>query len=89
MLNNVVQIMQANPKLQISVEGHTDSTGKQAYNQKLSEQRASAVKQTLVEQGIEANRLQDKGYGESQPVTSNATREGRAHNRRVVYQPLK
>ena len=88
-LNNVVHIMQANPKLQITVEGHTDSIGSEAYNQKLAEQRASAVKQTLVEQGIEANRLQDRGYGESKPVASNSTREGRAHNRRVVYQPLK
>lgn len=88
-LNNVVQIMQANPKLQITVEGHTDSTGSEAYNQKLSEQRAGAVKQTLIEQGVEAARLQDKGFGESKPVASNATREGRANNRRVVYQAVK
>lgn len=88
-LNNVVQIMQANPKLQITVEGHTDSTGSAAYNQKLSEQRAIAVKQTLIQEGVDAGRLQDKGFGESKPVASNATREGRAHNRRVVYQVLK
>lgn len=88
-LNNVVQILQANPKLQITVEGHTDSTGSEVYNQKLSEQRALAVKQTLIHQGVEATRLQDKGYGETKPVASNATREGRAANRRVVYQPLK
>ena len=88
-LNNVVQIMQANPQLQITVEGHTDSQGSEAYNQKLSEQRAQAVKQTLIQQGVEAKRLQDKGYGESKPVASNATREGRANNRRVVYQPIK
>ena len=88
-LNNVVQIMQANPKLQITVEGHTDSTGSAAYNQKLSEERASAVKQTLIQEGVDAARLQDKGFGESKPVASNANREGRAHNRRVVYQSLK
>lgn len=88
-LNNVVQIMQANPKLQITVEGHTDSTGSAAYNQKLSEERASAVKQTLIQEGVDAARLQDKGFGEGKPVASNATREGRAHNRRVVYQALK
>ena len=88
-LNNVVQILQANPKLQITVEGHTDNTGSEVYNQKLSEQRALAVKQTLIQQGVEATRLQDKGYGETKPVASNATREGRAANRRVVYQPLK
>lgn len=88
-LNNVVQIMQANPTLKITVEGHTDSTGSQLYNQKLSEQRALAVKQTLIQQGVHADRLQNQGFGETKPVASNTTREGRANNRRVVYQPTK
>lgn len=63
--------------------GHTDSTGPEAYNQKLSERRAASVKAYLVSKGIDANRIYTEGKGETQPVASNATREGRAKNRRV------
>jgi OOP family OmpA-OmpF porin len=71
--------------LQVDVEGHTDSTGPESYNELLSQQRAQAVVDLLVNQyGIEARRLEAKGYGESQPVASNDTREGRAQNRRVM-----
>lgn len=63
--------------------GHTDSIGSDAYNQKLSERRAAAVKTYLVSKGIDANRIYTEGKGEKQPVASNATREGRAKNRRV------
>ncbi|GAA5236491.1 OmpA family protein [Verticiella sediminum] len=63
--------------------GHTDSIGTDAYNQGLSERRANAVKQYLVGRGIDPNRIYTEGKGESQPVASNATREGRAQNRRV------
>ncbi|THT98496.1 OmpA family protein [Lampropedia puyangensis] len=63
--------------------GHTDSTGPEAYNQKLSERRANAVKAYLVSKGVEANRVYAEGKGELQPVASNKTREGRAQNRRV------
>lgn len=87
-LNNVATVMQANPNLHVTVEGHTDSTGKAAYNQKLSEQRANAVTRHLIDQGVDASRLKAQGLGESRPVASNATREGRASNRRVVYQAL-
>lgn len=63
--------------------GHTDSTGPAAYNQKLSVRRAEAVKAYLVSKGIEQNRVYTEGKGEAQPVASNATRQGRAQNRRV------
>ena len=63
--------------------GHTDSIGSNAYNQKLSVRRANAVKAYLVSKGIEANRIYTEGKGETQPVASNKTKEGRAKNRRV------
>jgi OOP family OmpA-OmpF porin len=63
--------------------GHTDSTGAAAYNQKLSVRRAEAVKAYLVSKGIESNRIYTEGKGLTQPVADNATREGRAKNRRV------
>jgi OOP family OmpA-OmpF porin len=66
------------------IEGHTDSNGADAYNQRLSEQRAKAVRDYMVSMGIDPARLEAKGYGESQPVADNATPEGRAQNRRVV-----
>ncbi|RMX06577.1 OmpA family protein [Corticibacter populi] len=63
--------------------GHTDSTGPEAYNQGLSERRAQAVKAYLVNKGIDQNRIYTEGKGELEPVASNATRAGRAQNRRV------
>ena len=63
--------------------GHTDSIGSKAYNQKLSVHRANSVKNYLVSKGIEANRIYTEGKGETQPVSSNKTKDGRAKNRRV------
>ncbi len=63
--------------------GHTDATGSETYNQKLSEQRAKAAKDYLVSQGISADLIEVRGMGESQPVASNSTSAGRAQNRRV------
>ncbi|SOE48571.1 Outer membrane protein A precursor [plant metagenome] len=63
--------------------GHTDSTGPEAYNQKLSERRAAAVKTYLVQQGVDTNRIYTEGKGELEPVADNKTRQGRAQNRRV------
>ena len=71
--------------LQVDVEGHTDSVGPENYNQQLSQRRAQAVVDLLVNQhGISADRLEAVGYGESRPVASNDTSEGRAENRRVM-----
>jgi outer membrane protein OmpA-like peptidoglycan-associated protein len=70
-------------KRQIMIVGHTDSTGKPETNQLLSQQRAEAVKKFLVEHGMTDNQIRTMGMGESQPITSNATPDGRANNRRV------
>jgi len=67
----------------VDVVGYTDSTGPAKYNQGLSERRAKSVYDYFVSKGIAADRLTTKGYGEERPVASNATREGRAKNRRV------
>ena len=71
------------PNTRVSVEGHTDSSGADAYNQSLSERRAGSVRDYLAAKGVDAGRLSTAGYGESQPVADNATDEGRALNRRV------
>lgn len=68
--------------------GHTDSIGSDAYNQKLSVRRAEAVKAYLVSKGVEPNRIYTEGKGEKQPVASNATKEGRAKNRRVEIEVI-
>ena len=67
----------------VSVDGHTDSSGGDAYNQTLSERRAASVREYLVNKGVDASRLSSNGYGEAQPVADNATAEGRQLNRRV------
>ena len=70
----------------VRIEGHADATGPDAYNQGLSERRASSVRSYLVTQGVEASKLTAVGYGESRPIASNDTSEGRALNRRVELQ---
>lgn len=84
-LNELAQFLNRFQDLDVDIEGHTDSTGPDDYNQGLSQRRAQAVVDLLVnEYGIARSRLQAKGYGESQPVASNDTAEGRAQNRRVM-----
>ncbi len=71
------------PAYKAAVVGHTDSTASEEHNQKLSEKRAETVKSMLIENGVDASRLSSRGSGETQPVASNATPEGRAANRRI------
>ena len=71
------------PDYKIWVQGHTDSTGTLAYNMKLSDRRAQAVKAFLITKGVPADRLEAKGYGPTKPVATNKTAEGRTLNRRV------
>ena len=78
-----MKVLRDNPDLRVTVEGHTDSVGSAAYNQKLSERRAQAVKRYLVRQGIDPSRITTEGYGKSRPIASNETEEGRAKNRRA------
>ncbi|HET9463054.1 MAG TPA: OmpA family protein [Thiobacillus sp.] len=69
--------------VRVEVAGHTDSVGKDSYNLGLSQRRAEAVRQYLIEKGVPGNRLLARGYGETRPVADNATEEGRLKNRRV------
>ena len=86
LLDAIAQVLTEHPELlQVSVEGHTDSTGDDKANKKLSQARAEAVVAYLVEKGIDAERLAAKGWGEEKPVGSNDTDEGKASNRRVEF----
>jgi outer membrane protein OmpA-like peptidoglycan-associated protein len=76
-------IVLAHPGLHLAVEGYTDSVGSDAFNQTLSEQRANAVRDYLVQQGLDASQITSTGFGKSDPVASNDTAEGRQQNRRV------
>jgi OOP family OmpA-OmpF porin len=82
-IDEFVRPAKDDPKVHILVEGHTDSVGSDAYNQRLSERRANAVKTYLTSQGVDAHRIETRGYGESKPIASNKTAEGRAKNRHV------
>ena len=84
-INRIVQLMNENPDLKFSVEGHTDNTGKEASNQTLSEQRSQAIVDKLVELGIAKDRLTAVGKGQNAPIADNNTDEGRAKNRRVEF----
>lgn len=82
-LDKVADVLDRYNQTYVDVYGHTDSTGSDAYNQTLSERRAAAVADYLVSRGVERARLETLGYGETQPIASNDTVEGRAQNRRV------
>ncbi|MGB9742945.1 MAG: OmpA family protein [candidate division WOR-3 bacterium] len=85
-LQAAYQILKDNPTIKVEIQGHTDNIGSEEYNQRLSEQRAWAVVNYLVQQmGVDASRLIARGYGESMPKASNDTPEGRALNRRVEF----
>jgi outer membrane protein OmpA-like peptidoglycan-associated protein len=82
-LNNIASILEAYPDVRVRIGGYTDSTGNAAANMRLSQQRADAVRQTLIAKGVSASRITAEGYGASHPVADNATEEGRAKNRRI------
>lgn len=82
-LNKLARIFQEYPDSNILIEGHTDSSGAEAYNLTLSKNRAQSVTNFLRNKGIDANRLETKWYGESQPKYDNTTVDGRSKNRRV------
>ncbi len=85
-LDEAATILQQHPDIRVSVEGHTDAVGSDAYNLKLSERRAAAVKRYLIDHGIVASRLTSEGFGKRRPVATNDTADGRAQNRRVELQ---
>ena len=84
-INEIYTLMKDNPGLKFSVEGHTDSQGDDDFNMKLSEERAKTVRNKLIELGIAADRLTSKGWGESKPISNNASPEDMANNRRVEF----
>lgn len=82
-LDRIAQVLSGYPQTTILIAGHTDSSGSETYNQKLSERRANSVKNALVQRGISAARITAIGYGESSPIADNNTESGRQQNRRV------
>jgi outer membrane protein OmpA-like peptidoglycan-associated protein len=83
LIKEIALTLKNNPTWTLQINGHTDSMGNPAYNQKLSSERAAAVAAAIVNQGIAANRLQTAGLGETKPKGDNATLQGRSLNRRV------
>lgn len=88
-LDQVASELRNQPDVAYEVAGYTDSIGNEDYNQRLSERRAIAVHDYLVQQGVPSGQLTVRGYGEENPVASNDTAEGRAQNRRVEIRPIK
>lgn len=84
-IDELVEYMERFPKLRIEIQGHTDNLGAEDYNQRLSENRAKAVMQALLDRGVESKRLRARGFGMSQPVAGNDTEEGRQKNRRTQF----
>lgn len=84
-LDKAAKIMGEHPDIKVSVEGHTDNTGSDAFNQSLSERRAASVKNYIVAKGVSADRIKTKGFGETLPISTNNTAAGRALNRRVEF----
>jgi outer membrane protein OmpA-like peptidoglycan-associated protein len=84
-LKRLISKIEKFPNYEVGIAGHTDSTGSDEYNQKLSERRALAVYKYLVEQDVDKERLSTQGFGETQPIDDNETEQGRARNRRVEF----
>jgi outer membrane protein OmpA-like peptidoglycan-associated protein len=82
-LQNIAHILAAYPNVKATIGGYTDSVGARSANKRLSKARADTVMRELTRMGVDASRLNTKGYGESHPVATNDTEEGRAKNRRI------
>lgn len=82
-IDRIANVLVNYPKTVILVEGHTDSTGSESYNMDLSQRRADAVKNLIVQRGVSSGRVETRAYGESLPIADNSTETGRAMNRRV------
>lgn len=82
-VDELFKMLNSNPALKITIEGHTDNVGNAASNKTLSEQRAASVKTALINKGISADRIKTAGYGQEKPIADNSTEDGRSKNRRV------
>jgi OOP family OmpA-OmpF porin len=87
-LSEIGDVMMKNPDLKMNINGFTDNIGTMEYNQGLSERRAQAAKEYLVNQGLESDRFSINGFGYTMPISSNDTPEGRRMNRRVEFAPF-
>ena len=87
-LNNIAKLLKKLPAVNLEIQGHTDDTGKEEKNKKISEQRAQAVVKYLVKKGIDSERLRAVGYGSDKPIADNKTKKGRKLNRRVELVPF-
>jgi outer membrane protein OmpA-like peptidoglycan-associated protein len=87
-LDRVVDLLKQNQNIKIEISGHTDSKGSDEYNLKLSQARAKSVVDYIISKGIDAKKIIAKGYGETQPIDTNDTEEGRQNNRRVEFKVL-
>ena len=85
LLNSVISGLKTCKVTHLEIAGYTDNIGQKAYNKRLSEKRAQAVKSYFIKKGLDAKTLHTKGYGEAKPVASNKTKEGRAKNRRIEF----
>ena len=84
-LGKVVRTLNDYPEMKLEINGYTDNTGSHKFNMKISKQRAESVRNYLINQGVQADRLTANGYGPENPMTSNSTKEGRAKNRRIEF----
>ena len=82
-LDKLAEFLTQFPNRKLLIEGYTDSVGSDSYNQDLSDRRAQAVRDALVQRGVDSSRITARGYGKAHPVADNASPEGRAMNRRV------
>jgi len=88
-LDELVNLLKLKKNMEIEIAGHTDNSGRKEYNMELSQKRAEAVKQYLIKKGISANRIKAVGYGDTQPIATNDTPQGRAKNRRIEVRVIK
>jgi OOP family OmpA-OmpF porin len=87
-LDSAVKVLQEFPSIKLEISGHTSSEGDGAFNQKLSQDRADAVKQWLVDKGVTTDRIKTRGVGPDEPIADNKTPAGRAKNRRIEFKVL-
>jgi OOP family OmpA-OmpF porin len=87
-LDETIAALQGCPEKRVRLSAHTDSVGSEPYNDALSQRRADSVRAYLVSRGIDASRIEARGFGESSPIADNSTDEGRAQNRRVELEPI-